>query len=154
MTRDGKDDGRPGPSSGTSLPSMNVQEHLRATEKIIRALRKDLDYYRSQHDALLKERNDLLRAMTRLEKQRDARDGLELELRFTRDERDRLTRALSEFQRENEKSASRCDRLEADLADERRIRGEEQEAIIYLEAQIEQRESIVELLRAREEFRE
>jgi chromosome segregation ATPase len=130
-----------------------IKEHLQATEKIVRTLRKDLDYYRAQHHAIVKERNELLGLVSRLESVRGEQTGLEGELRFLRNERDKLTDRLRRLEEEKAKWIERCTRLEAELAEERRLHIDAREIIVYLETQIDQLTAMVEMLKEHRRFK-
>jgi chromosome segregation ATPase len=132
--------------------SVHIRDHLRKTEDVIKALRKDLDRYRSQNVDLLRERNDLSRLIDRLESNQRDRDSLQNEMGFIKNERDRLAREIDPLQAENERLAEHCARLEASLAEERRQREQAQQVIVSLEEQISELESMVDLLRDHDSF--
>ena len=134
--------------------SDHIRDHLRKTEDVIKALRQDLDRYRSQADDLQRERDDLSRLVGRMESGQRDRDALQSEVEFTRVERDRLAHVLEPLQAENERLAEHCARLEASLVEERRQREQAQQVIVYLEEQIRELESMVDLLRDHDSFEE
>jgi chromosome segregation ATPase len=132
--------------------SGHIRDHLRKTEDVIRALRKDLERYRSRADELLRERDDLSRLVGRMEDGQRDWDALQGEVRLVRSERDRLSRDIEPLQADNERLAGHCARLEASLAEERRQREQAQRVIVYLEEQIRELESMVDLLRDHRSF--
>ncbi len=147
MTKGSKND------AAVSIPTANIREQLLATEKLIRALKQDLDYYRIQNDELIEERGDLLETLSRIDALKDERSDRESELSFARGERDRLSVALSSQEKANDELKHRCLVLETALAAERKKHQEAQEVIVCLEEQLVQLESIVELFREHEELR-
>jgi len=147
MTKDTKSD------AAVSVSSANIREQLLATEKLIRALKQDLDYYRSQNDELIEERGNLLETLSRLDALKGERSDRENELNFTKSERDQLAGALRSLEETNQELEHRCLVLETALAAERKKHQEAQDVIVCLEEQIVQLESIVELFRENEELR-
>jgi len=147
MTKDIKSD------AATAIPSANIREQLRATEEFIRALKQDLDYYRTHNDELLEERGELLGTLSRMDALKGERTERENEVSLLKSERDRLAGALRSLEEANEELKHRCLVLETALAAERKRCREAQEVIVCLEEQIVQLESIVDLLREHEELR-
>jgi SMC interacting uncharacterized protein involved in chromosome segregation len=137
----------------TAIPSGNIREQLKTTEEFIRALKRDLAHYRAQNDELLEERGALLGTLSRLDALKGERTERESELSLLKDERDRISGALRSLEEEHAEMKHRCQVLEAALVAERKRRQEAQEVIVYLEEQIVQLESIVDLLREHEELR-
>jgi chromosome segregation ATPase len=147
MTKDTKSD------AAVAVSSANIREQLLATEKLIRALKQDLDYYRSQNDELIEERGDLLKTLSRLDALKGERSDRENDLSFMKSERDQLAVALRGLEETNQELEHRCLVLETALAAERKKHQEAQDVIVCLEEQIVQLESIVELFRENEELR-
>lgn len=147
MTRDIKDD------SATVIPSGNIREQLKTTEEFIRALKRDLAYYRAQNEELLEERGGLLVTLSRLDALKGERTERENELHLLKNERDRLSGVLRGLEEEHAELKHRCQVIEAALLAERKRRREAQDVIVCLEEQIVQLESIVDLLREHEELR-
>jgi chromosome segregation ATPase len=137
----------------TVLPSANIREQLRATEEFIRALKQDLNYYRTQTKDLQEERGELLGTLSRMDALKGERTEQENEQSLLKSERDRLSKALRSIEAANEELKHRCLVLETALVAERKRCQETQEVIVCLEEQIAQLESIVDLLREHEEIR-
>jgi chromosome segregation ATPase len=129
-----------------------IHDHLRMTEEIIQVLRKEVSHYRKQNDALITERNQLLKSLTQLQAIHGVRDDLVKDLSLTRDDRDRLAATIRTLREENQELDLRCSRIEADLAEERHKHAQARELIVCLEEQISQLEAIANMLRGHEEF--
>jgi len=135
------------PVAGADTPPVRyVRDRLRETEKVIKTLKTDLVYYRLQNTQIVKERNDLLRLLSQKEALGDKQSRLEGDFRLVRSERDRLGEELSRIREEHKELQDRCSWLEAALADEHEKCSETLEVVVCLEAQIEQLESMVEML--------
>jgi chromosome segregation ATPase len=147
MTKDTKSD------ASVAVTSANIREQLLATEKLIRTLKQDLEYYRSQNEELIEERGDLLKTLSRLDALKAERSDRENELSFAKSERDKIAGALRGLEKSNQELNHRCLVLETALAAERKKHQAAQEVIVCLEEQIVQLESIVELFRENEELR-
>jgi chromosome segregation ATPase len=137
----------------TAIPFGNIREQLKTTEEFIRALKRDLAHYREQNDELLEERGELLGTLSRLDALKGERTERDNELSLLKDERDRISGALRNLEEEHAELKHRCQVLEAALVAERKRRQEAHEVIVYLEEQIVQLESIVDLLKEHEELR-
>jgi len=132
----------------------NLESYIRSTERIIGSLKRDLDAYRNQNDALTRERASHARELARVElAQRDHR-GLDGEIRFLRAERDRLAHQNAELKDERDRAVERNARLESSVARLTVQYEEALEVISYLEAQIDSIESIVALLKEHKRFME
>lgn len=123
-----------------------LKDYIRKTEGIIRALKNDLDFYRAQNDTLNAERSKQLKVLARGDYLLRDDEGLAGDLRFLGNERDRLAAEVHPLQQENRQLKARCAELETALTDARRKYEEAQQVVAYLEGQIEQIESVVELL--------
>jgi len=130
----------------TAQPARYVRDRLRETDRLIRTLKSDLGYYRSQNSEIVKERNNLLKLLSQKEALDQQQSQLEGDFRLLKKERDQLEDALGHLMDENKEILDRCSRLEAVLAHEREKHVESMEIIVCLEAQIEQLESMVEML--------
>jgi len=154
MDKRGKNDSGSPEAGAVGDPGASIQTHLRATEEVLRALKKDLDYYRGQHGSILRERNDLLGLVGRLETVRGERAEQDCEQGFLREERDKLAEVFERLQKNHEQLIDRYGRLEAELAAERKQHADALEIIVYLESQIEQLTAMVEMLRDHEQFKQ
>ena len=134
--------------------SDRLREHTRLTEEIIRSLKRELSVCRDENQTLAKERNDLLRLLSRAQAPKERLDELENESNFLEKERGRLAGALSAIGDEHGRCRARCVSLEEALARERAEIEKARDVIIYLEAQIVQLEEMVELLREHKELSE
>jgi chromosome segregation ATPase len=139
-------------SNSSSSSDNPLREYVRKTEGIIRSLKGDLAFYRAQNEALSNERSEQLRTLAEGDFRPQDPKRLEGELRFLSSERDRLARQVQPLERENRQLKERCAELEAALAEARRKHDEAQEVVTYLEAQIEQIESVVQLLSEHKRF--
>ncbi len=130
----------------------HIRDQLQTTAEIVRTLKKDLNYHRSQHDELLNEKKDLLKVISQIDGAKDQRSEMENELRLTKDERSRLANELHVFQKENEELIHRCSTLELALTQEQRKNEESKDVIMCLEAQVDQLESMVNMIREHKAF--
>ncbi len=141
-----------GMSTDTELPVRYVRDRIRETEKVIKTLRSDLSYYRDQNNEMANERNSLLQQISEKGSANKDLSQMENDLRLVESDKDRLLGALGPLESENRKLSDRCARLEADLLDSREKHAEAQEVIVFLESQIKQLESMVEMLRDHNQF--
>jgi chromosome segregation ATPase len=130
----------------------SLEDYIRKTEGIIRALKDDLSFYRAQNDSLQAERSEQLKVLASGDYLARDDDGLEGDVRFLGSERDRLAAEVRPLRQENRELKQRCAELEAALADARRKYEEARQVLAYLEAHIEQIESVVELLGEHKRF--
>lgn len=136
------------------VPSSHIRNYLKGTEDMIGSLRNELEHYRAQNESFLRERDDSLRLQSRADLLRTERDGIGNELEFIRNTKEQLELEVGQVQQENRLLRARCYELEALLADEQNKREEAQQVVMYLEAQIQQLEIMVEMLREHERFME
>ena len=147
-----KTEGRPeGPRTGPRLrtedtsdkPVDYIRSRLRETEKIIQGLRDELGFYRDRHGEAAREKNELLKFVSERQMRASEQARLVSDYNVIETERDRLLESVTLLSAENKKLKKTCAELDAALRDERQKHMEAQEVIVYLEAQIEQLESMV-----------
>ncbi len=159
MTREKNDGGptrltlapEPEAESG-SIVTGQIQRYVRSTENVLHSLKKELESYRTHNSQLIKERNEQLRMLAHVERDRGNRSDLQEELRLLRKERNRTTNALGSLQDENQRLGEQCTLLEEELANQRRRYLEAQEIIAYFEVQFEEVERVIQLLKVHAEF--
>ena len=134
------------------MPVRYVREHLKDTEKIIRSLKKDIHFFRGQTHEVTRERDNLLRSLSEHEHLSEDHNQLTDDYRTLKSDRDNLMREARRLNQENKRLVNYCAQLENELRTERESAAEAQEIIIYLEAQIEQLEGMVALLREHKSF--
>ena len=139
-------------SADTELPVRYVRNRIRETEKVVRSLKSDLSYYRDQNNEMANERNSLLQQISKTGSYNKDLSQLENDLRLITSDRDRLLDMIDPLEDENRKLSDRCTHLEASLLDSREKHAEAQEVIVFLESQIKQLESMVEMLREHNHF--
>ena len=137
---------------GAGKPVDYIRSRLRETEKVINGLKDELNYYREQHSEVSREKNELLKFVSQRQMLKSEQVRLESDFNVVESERDKLREAALELQAENKKLKRACVELEAALTKEQNKHLEAQEVIVYLEAQIEQLESMVEMLKEHTRF--
>ena len=135
-----------------SIVTGQIQRYVRSTENALHSLKKDLEYYRTNNSQLIKERNEQLRMLTHIERDRGNRTDMQEELRLLHRERSHTTTALGSLQDENQRLREQCALLEGELANQRRRYLETQEIIAYFEVQFEELERVIQLLKEHGEF--
>jgi chromosome segregation ATPase len=131
-----------------------IREHLRVTEEIIGKLRQDLDYYRQQNKSLQEEKNDLLKTVTTIGDFKDQNRSSLRDYNLVEEQRDRLANSLHVLQGEYKELITRCAQIENELSQEKKAHKHSKDIIVYLEAQVEQLEAMVALLREHRNFME
>lgn len=135
-----------------AMPVRYVREHLKDTERIIRSLKNDIHYYRGQTSEIARERDTLLKSLSEHEHLAEDHNQLSDDFRSLKSDRDKMIREIRTLNQENKRLVNYCARLENELRAEREASAEAQEIIIYLEAQIEQLEGMVAMLREHKSF--
>jgi chromosome segregation ATPase len=126
-----------------------VREHLRSSEKIIAALRAELTSCRQRNKELVEERNELLKALSRLQWVQQECTEATVRLQSAKGERDAEQQSAAAVLRENEELRAQCAALEAALNEKAAECETTREEGAYLEQQIVELEAIVELLERR-----
>jgi len=134
------------------MQTHTIKNHLEMTEKVIQQLKKERDYFRSRSNDVLKERDSVVAQLNQMQVQHYLNADLEGELTHIRMERDRIAQTLDPLQAENRELKQRCAQVEEELAQERKRLDDAHDIIMYLEAQIEEFESIVNLMQEHVKF--
>ena len=130
-----------------------IRDDLRKTEEVIRALKAELDHQRTQSEQLGREREKIPGLLGRLESGEREITGLKGEIRLIQNDRERLNQEIALLKKDNERLTERNAQLEAALSEEKRQREQSHQVIVYLEAQIQQLESMLEMLRDHASFK-
>lgn len=142
----------PEPPPSNAPAAGQIQRYVQATDGVLESLRRELDYYRAHNRELVRERNEQLQLLSRVERDRADRAGLTDELRVLKRERDAASGALGPLREESRQLRARCAALEAEVERLRRHQQEAQEIIAYFELQFEEVERIMELLAEHRSF--
>jgi chromosome segregation ATPase len=124
----------------------HIRHRIRKTEEVIQSLKTDLVRTREQYQAVREERDDLKRRLSGRDVAQAERHQLMADFRLVTEERDQLIEAIEALQDESLSWMNRATELESMLVREQKKNAEAQEIILYLEAQIQELESMVRLL--------
>jgi len=126
-----------------------IREHLRSSERIVAALRAELKSCRQRNQELIEERNELLKALSRLQWVQKECTEATARLQSAKGERDAEQQSAAVLERENEELRAQCGALEAALNEKATDCETVREEVACLEQQIAELEAIVDLLEGR-----